>query len=94
MEEQKKQALRIGTSVIILLMFLTIAEYFIGQYVKIWWGAVILIGIGILKSFFVVRDYMHIGRLFARDDTVHALSTAPSTAPVGRVVPQEEEAAS
>jgi hypothetical protein len=72
MEEKKKQLLKIGTSVIVLLFFLTLAEFFIGAYVKIWWGAVILLGIGLLKSVFVIRDYMHVGRLFAGDEETHS----------------------
>lgn len=94
MEEQKKQVLRIGTSIIILLLFLTIVEYFIGQYVEIWWGAVVLIGISILKAFYIVRDYMHVGRLFAREEDIHTGVAASRTAPAGRVLPAEEEAAS
>jgi len=72
MEEKKKQLLKIGTSVIVLLFFLTLVEFFIGAYVKIWWGAVILLGIGLLKSVFVIRDYMHVGRLFAGDEETHS----------------------
>lgn len=94
MEEQKKQILRIGTSIIILLLFLTIVEYFIGQYVKIWWGAVVLLGISILKAFYIVRDYMHVGRLFAQEEDIHAGSGASRTVSVGRALPAEEESAS
>jgi hypothetical protein len=31
-----------------------------------WWAAIF--AIAVLKAFFVVRDYMHIGRLFASDE--------------------------
>jgi hypothetical protein len=72
MEEKKKLALRNGTAIIVLLLFLTLSEFFIGAYVKIWWGAVILLGIGLLKAWFVVRDYMHVGRLFAREEESHS----------------------
>jgi hypothetical protein len=94
MEEQKKQVLRIGTSIIILLLFLTIVEYFIGQYVEIWWGAVVLLGISILKAFYIVRDYMHVGRLFAREEDIHTGSGASRTVSAGRALPSEEEAVS
>ena len=70
-DAKKKQALWVGTAVIILLVSLTVAEYLIGSYVTIWWGAVTLIGISILKATFVVREYMHVKRLFAADEEVH-----------------------
>lgn len=65
-EEQKKQAFRIGTTVLILLMFLTIGEFLIGSFVVGWSG--VLIAIILIKTFFVVRDYMHIGRLFSAEE--------------------------
>lgn len=65
-EEQKKQAFRIGTTVLILLMFLTIGEFLIGSFVVGWSG--VLIAIALIKTFFVVRDYMHIGRLFSAEE--------------------------
>lgn len=72
MDEKKKQVLRNGTAIIVLLVFLTIAEYLIGAYVKIWWGAAFLLGIAALKSYFVIRDYMHVGRVFASDEETHS----------------------
>jgi len=66
MEAKKKEAYRKGVAVIVLLAFLTISEYWIGAVAYYWWAAIL--GIAILKSFFVVRDYMHIGRLFAADE--------------------------
>jgi membrane protein implicated in regulation of membrane protease activity len=71
MEEKKKLMLRMGTSVIILLLFLTVAEFLIGAYVLIWWGAAALIGIALIKAYFVIREYMHIGRLFSSDEEAH-----------------------
>jgi hypothetical protein len=68
MEEKKKQVLKAGTAIIIVLLSLTASEFLIGAYVKIWWGAVILLGISALKSVFVIRDYMHVGRVFAADE--------------------------
>jgi len=62
-EQRKKQAYGIGLSVFILLGFLTIGEFFLGSIAASWW--VPLLGVAVLKAFFVVRDYMHIGRLFA-----------------------------
>jgi hypothetical protein len=68
MEAKKQQAMKTGTMVIILLLAFTAVEFIIGAYLKLWWGAVILLLIGALKSVFVIRDYMHIGRLFAADE--------------------------
>jgi hypothetical protein len=71
MEEKKKLALRTGASIIILLLFLTVAEYLIGSFVMIWWGAAALIGIALIKAYYVVREYMHVSRLFTSDEEVH-----------------------
>ena len=72
MEEKKMQVLKAGTAIIILLLFLTVVEFLIGAYVKIWWGAAFLFGVSILKAVFVVRDYMHVGRVFAKDEENHS----------------------
>ena len=72
MEEKKKQILKAGNSIILLLLFLTISEYLIGAYVKIWWGAVSLLVIAGIKAVFVMRDYMHIRRLFSGDQESHS----------------------
>jgi hypothetical protein len=63
MEEQKNQAYKMGLIVLLMLAVLTIGEYFIGAVAWAWWAP--LLGVALLKAFFVVRDYMHIGRLFA-----------------------------
>lgn len=62
LEEKKREAYRRGVGVIILLFFLTLSEYWIGVVAYAWWAAIL--GIAILKAYFVIRDYMHIGRLF------------------------------
>jgi hypothetical protein len=67
-EEKKKLAYRIGLVVLILLVTFTIGEYFIGAVAPTWGG--ILLVIASLKAFFVVRDYMHVGRLFAPEEEV------------------------
>ncbi len=63
--EEKKDAFRKGVAIIILLFFLTLSEYWIGVVAYAWWTAIL--AIGLLKAVFVVRDYMHIGRLFEAD---------------------------
>jgi hypothetical protein len=65
-EEKKKQAYRNGVVVLILLATFTIGEFFIGAVAPYWWA--VLLGIALLKTFFIVRDYMHIGRLFTSDE--------------------------
>ena len=68
-EAKKKELYRRGISIIILLIFLTLGEYFIGAVAYAWaFVATILITISVIKAFFVVRDYMHVGRLFASDE--------------------------
>jgi hypothetical protein len=69
MEEKKKKAQQTGMVVLILLLGLTIGEFLLGKYAYSWSViAVPLLGISILKSFFIVRDYMHVGRVFAGDE--------------------------
>ena len=69
MEEKKKEAYSIGLMVAFFLAVLTIGEYFVGLVAYEW--AAVLLGIAALKAFFVIRDYMHIGRLFAGEEETH-----------------------
>lgn len=66
MEEKRTQAYRQGVVVLLLLGVLTIGEFFIGSVASLWWMP--LLGVALLKAFLIVRDYMHIGRLFAGDE--------------------------
>lgn len=70
MVTKKKEAYRKGLAVMILLFFLTAGEYWVGSIAYAWWT--IILGIALLKAFFVVRDYMHVGRLFAAEEDVEA----------------------
>lgn len=65
-EEKKKQAYRIGEVVLILLAALTIGEFLMGYFAPYW--AAPLLAVAALKAFFIVRDYMHVGRVFAGDE--------------------------
>jgi hypothetical protein len=65
-EDKKKEAYRVGVAVLIILIVSTIGEFFIGTVASLWWA--VLMSIAILKAFFIIRDYMHIGRLFAADE--------------------------
>ena len=66
MDEKKAALYRVGLSVLILLLVLTIGEFFLGKIAVGWtWP---LWGIAIIKGFFIVRDYMHLPRLFEEDE--------------------------
>ncbi len=65
-EVKKKQAYRLGVVVLILLVTFTIGEYMVGVVAPLW--AAPLLGIALFKAFFVVRDYMHIGQVFAPEE--------------------------
>lgn len=66
MEEKKKEAFRVGLGVLILLVVFTLGEYWIGSVASVWWAPLLLIAA--LKAFLVVRDYMHLPRLFAGEE--------------------------
>jgi hypothetical protein len=66
--ENKAEAFRIGFTVLVLLAALTVGEYFIGS-IAIGWTAPLIV-IGLIKAFFIVRDYMHISRVFAGGEEV------------------------
>jgi Prokaryotic Cytochrome C oxidase subunit IV len=66
MLEMKTAAYRVGVSVLILLIVLTAGEFLLGNFAYEW--AAPLIGVAFLKAFLIVRDYMHLGRLFAGDE--------------------------
>ncbi len=65
-ETKKHEAYMVGIGVMILLAGLTIGEYFMGAFASAW--ALPILIVATIKAFFVVRDYMHIGRVFAGDD--------------------------
>jgi len=74
-EEAKREAVkfeefRIGLGVLILLAVFTIGEYWIGSVAIGWWAPLLLIAI--VKAFLVVRDYMHLPRLFAPEEENHS----------------------
>ena len=65
-EEKKNQAYLVGIGVMMLLTGLTIGEYFMGAYASAWALPILLVAA--VKAFFVVRDYMHVGRVFSGDE--------------------------
>ena len=65
-EKKKNQAYEKGIIVLIVLAVLTIGELWFALFGLTWWSILILIALA--KAFLVVRDYMHIGRLFAGEE--------------------------
>lgn len=65
-EKGKNQAYEKGIFVLIVLAALTIGELWFALFGVTWWS--ILIAIALIKAFLIVRDYMHIGRLFAGEE--------------------------
>lgn len=65
-----KQAYRVGAVTLLLLMVFTIGEFFIGAVAPTWGGVLLIVAS--LKAFFVVRDYMHVARVFQSDDEVNS----------------------
>jgi hypothetical protein len=71
LEDKKKRAYRAGVIVLFVLFALTLIEFFIAISAPYWWAA--LMGVVALKAFFVIRDYMHVGRVFsAEEDEAHS----------------------
>lgn len=70
LEARKKEMFRIGAAVFILLAMFTLGEYWIGSVAHSWWAPLLLVAA--IKAFFVVRDYMHLPRLFAGDEEEHS----------------------
>jgi hypothetical protein len=68
-ESKKSEAFQIGLTVITLLGVFTIGEYLLGVIAIDWWMPLLIIGL--FKAFFVVRDYMHLPRLFASEEESH-----------------------
>jgi hypothetical protein len=68
-QSKMNEVYRVGVSVIIILAFLTVGEFLIGSTVASWFMP--LLAIALIKAFFVVRDYMHLPRLFASEEETH-----------------------
>ena len=66
MDEKQKLAYSKGFTILTLLAVLTLGEFFIGSIASVWWAP--LLGIAMLKAFLIMRDYMHIGRVFAVEE--------------------------
>jgi hypothetical protein len=66
MDEKKKKAVyEKGLIVLIWLAVLTIGELWFALLEIPWWS--LLVVIALIKATLVVRDYMHVGRLFSEE---------------------------
>jgi cytochrome c oxidase subunit IV len=65
-DKNKKSAYEKGLIILIWLAVLTIGELWFALMEIPWWS--ILVVIALIKASLVVRDYMHIGRLFSGEE--------------------------
>ena len=66
LEDKKKAEFNKGLVIFIVLAVLTIGEFFIGAVAFAWWAP--LLAVATLKAFLVIRDYMHVGRVFETEE--------------------------
>lgn len=69
-ETKKKAALRAGSIILVILAVLTAIEFVFGSLAGGWWAPLLLLAL--VKAFFVIRDYMHLPRLFAAEEENHS----------------------
>jgi cytochrome c oxidase subunit IV len=66
LDEKKKQQYGVGLTIILLLSVLTIGEFtFASVGTRL---ATVLLALSLIKAGLVIRDYMHIGRLFSEEE--------------------------
>ena len=66
MVENKKEKFNMGFAIFILLVAFTLGEFWIASVGRDL--AMVLMLLALLKASLVVRDYMHIGRLFSPEE--------------------------
>jgi hypothetical protein len=66
LEDKKKMSYRNGVIILVILFAMTLVEFFIAIYLPYWWGALMVVVA--IKAFFVIRDYMHVGRVFSAEE--------------------------
>lgn len=64
-----KDELSAGVWILIMLSILTGGEFLVASIAPPW-GYLLLL-VALWKSFYVVKSYMHIGRLFGGDEEAH-----------------------
>lgn len=67
--EKRKAALTAGFWVFLMLAVLTGGEFVVGVIAPPW--TQLLLIVAAFKAFFVVKDYMHVGRLFSGEEETH-----------------------
>jgi hypothetical protein len=55
--------------VLVILVVLTIGEYLFATIAVTWWQPLIIISV--IKAFYVLKDYMHVGYLFDPEEEAH-----------------------
>jgi uncharacterized integral membrane protein len=69
-ETKKIEAYQAGVFVLVILVVLTLGEFAFSYIAVTWWQPLILIAV--LKAVYVLKDYMHIGRLFVAEEEDHS----------------------
>lgn len=64
-----KEAMWAGMWILIMLAVLTAGEFLVAVIAPPW-GNLLLV-VAVWKSYYVVKSYMHIGRLFGGDEEAH-----------------------
>ncbi len=68
-KDSRREALYTGLWIIIMLAVLTVGEFVVAVIAPPW--AFILLFVAAFKAFWVIKDYMHVGRLFSSDEETH-----------------------
>jgi hypothetical protein len=68
-EDRRKEQLRNGLIVLLLLGVLTFGEFLVAVIAPPW--TLILWIVAVWKTIYVAKDYMHIGRVFGGDGEAH-----------------------
>ena len=67
--DRRRETLYTGLWIIIMLAVLTVGEFLVAVIAPPW--ASILLFVAAFKAFWVIKDYMHVGRLFSSDEETH-----------------------
>ena len=66
-EEARQEAIKAGSWVFLMLAILTVGEFTTAVIAAPW--TFVLWLVAIWKAYYVIKDYMHIGRLFKDEET-------------------------
>ena len=67
--DSREQALYTGVWILIMLAVLTFGEFIVGVIAPPW--GIVLIIVAAFKAYWVLVEYMHIGRLFSSEEETH-----------------------